>query len=166
MMLSKGLSGAIPRVLCALALIGSAACTTSDPTNQVQFFPLVFTDFIAAQPLVVPTPSTQVFKDQATWDVFWLAHVPVAGPAPVVDFTQDMLIAVFWGSQGTGCFDFVDAIVQVRARVDAVNTFGVIEVDIGPLPPLGNCAIPVNPFQVVTVEASIASVEFVGLVPS
>ena len=160
------LPGTIPQVLCALALIGSAACKTSDPTNQVQFFPLVYTNLIAAQPLVVPTPSTQVFRDQASWDGFWQAHAPLAGPAPVLDFTQEMLIGVFWGSQGSGCFDFVDAIVQVRARVDGVNTLGVIEVDVGPLPPLGSCTPPVNPFQVITVEATISQVEFVGLVPT
>ena len=153
-------------VLCGLALIGSTACKVNDPTNQVQYFPLVFTDFIAAQPLEVTTPGTRVFKDQATWDAFWQMHTPLAGSAPVLDFTQDMLIAVFWGTQGSGCFDFVDAIVNIRARVDAVNTLGVIEVDIGPLPNLGSCAMLVNPLQVVTVEATITPVQFVGLVPS
>jgi len=158
--------GTILQALCAVALIGSAACKTSDPASQVQYFSLAFTNFGAAQPLVVPAPSTQVFRDQASWDVFWQAHTTLAGPAPVLDFTQDMLIAVFWGSQGTGCFDFVDAIARVRARVDGVNTLGVIEVDVGPLPPLGGCASPVNPFQVITIEATISHVEFVGLVPS
>ncbi len=153
-------------VLCGLALIGPTACTADDPTNQVQYFPLVFTDFIAAAPLEVTTPGTQVFKDQAIWDAFWQAHAPLAGSAPVLDFTQDMLIAVFWGTQGSGCFDFVDAIINIRARVDAVNTLGVIEVDIGPLPNLGNCAMPVNPLQVVSIEATITPVEFVGMVPS
>lgn len=152
--------------LCGLITIGSAACKTGDPTDQVQYFPLVFTDFIAAQPLEVTTPSTQVFKDQATWDAFWQAHAPLAGSAPMLDFTQDMLIAVFWGTQGSGCFDFVDAIVNVRVRVDGINTLGVIEVDVGPLPDLGNCATLQNPLQVVTVEATITPVVFVGLVPS
>jgi len=156
---------AIVLVLCGLALIGSTACTVDDPTNQVQFFPLVFTDFVAAEPLEVTTPGTQVFRDQASWDAFWQAHTPLAGSAPMFDFTQQMLIAVFWGAQGSGCFDFVHAIVNVRARVDAVNTFGVIEVDIGPLPDLGNCATPVNPLQIVSVEATVAAVEFVGMVP-
>ncbi len=153
-------------MLIGSALIGSTACRTGDPTDQVQYFPLVFTDFIAAQPLEVTTPGTQVFKDQATWDAFWQMHAPLAGSAPVLDFTQDMLIAVFWGTQSSGCFDFVDAIVNVRARVDAINTLGVIEVDIGPLPNLGSCAALVNPLQVVTVEATITPVVFVGMVPS
>ena len=144
----------IQRALCALALIGSFACTTSDPTNQVQYFPLAFSNFTAAVPLVVPTPGTLVFRDQADWDAFWLAHTNLVGPAPVVDFSQDMLVAVFWGSLGTGCFDFVNAIVRVRARVDGLNTFGVIEVDVGTLPPLGSCATPVNPFQVISIEAT------------
>lgn len=153
-------------LLCALALIATIACKTDDPTNQVQYFPLAYTNFTAAQPLVVPTPGTQVFRDQATWDVFWNTHTTLAGPPPIVDFTQEMLIAVFWGSQGSGCFDFVDAIARVRARVDGVNTLGVIEVDIGPLPPLGSCTTPVNPFQVIAIEATVTQVEFVGMVPS
>jgi len=153
-------------VSCLLILIGSNACERDDPTNQVQYFSLAFADFNAAQPLVVPAPSTQVFRDQATWDLFWQAHTTLAGPPPVLDFTQEMLVAVFWGSRGTGCLEFVDAIARVRARVDGVNTLGVIEVDVGPLPPLGSCATPVNPFQVITIEATISQVEFVGMVPS
>jgi hypothetical protein len=151
---------------CVLVLVSSMACKTGDPTTQVQYFPLVFTNFIAAQPLRVTSPGTQVFKDQAAWDAFWQQHAPLAGPAPVLDFTQEMLIAVFWGAQGVGCFDFVEAILNVQARVDALNTLGVIEVDVGPLPDLGSCATPVNPLQVVSVEATITPVEFIGLVPS
>ena len=161
----NGLPATILRALCALALIVSCACTTSDPTNQVQYFPLTFSDFTAALPLMVPAPGTQVFRDQADWDAFWLAHTHLAGPAPAVDFTQDMLVAVFWGSLGTGCFDFVNSIARVRARVDGLNTLGVVEVDVGPLPPLGSCATPVNPFQVISIEATISQVEFVGFVP-
>ena len=152
-------------VFCAVLLTGSIACKTSDPTNQVQYFSLAFSDFTAAQPLVVPTPGTQVFRDQGNWDTFWSAQTHLAGPAPVVDFNEDMLIAVFWGSFGSGCFDFVDAIDRVRARVDGLNTLGVIEVDVGPLPPLGSCATPVNPFQVIIIEATASQVEFVGMVP-
>jgi hypothetical protein len=147
-------------------LLGSMACKTGDPTNQVQYFPLVFSDFAAAQPLRVTTPGTQVFRDQATWDAFWQQYAPLAGPAPVLDFSQEMLIAIFWGAQGTGCSSFVEAILTVQARVDGLNTLGVIEVDIGPLPDLGGCATPVHPLQVVAIEATITPVEFVGLVPS
>jgi hypothetical protein len=153
-------------VFCALLVTGSFCCETNDPTDQAQYFSLAFSDFMAAQPLVVPTAGTQVFRDQVSWDAFWSAQTHQAGPTPVVDFNQDMLIAVFWGSLGTGCYNFVDAIARVRARVDGLNTFGVIEVDVGPLPSLGSCAMPVNPFQVVTIEATASQVQFVGMVPN
>jgi len=152
-------------VACTLVL-GSMACEINDPTTQVQYFPLIFTDFNAAQPLQVSSPGTEVFKDQATWDAFWLQHAPLAGPAPVLDFSENILIAVFWGAQGTGCFNFVDAILNVRTRVDGLNTLPVVEVAVLALPDLGNCATPVNPFQVVTVETTIAVVDFVGEVPN
>jgi len=163
-MIRKYFCGAI--LVCAVVLLGTTSCKTTDPTNQVQFFSLVFTNFIAAQPLEVTAPGTFVFRDQATWDAFWQANAPFAGPAPVVDFAQDMLVGVFWGALGTGCIEFVNVIDRVRVRVDGVNTLGVIEVDIGVLPPLGNCATPVNPLQVITLEQTITSVEFVGFVPS
>ncbi|NIM60838.1 MAG: hypothetical protein GTO30_04060 [Acidobacteria bacterium] len=152
--------------VCALALVGPGGCRTSDPTTGPQYFSLVFNDFAAAAPLDVTTPMTLVFRDQATWDAFWQAHAPLAGSAPVHDFSREMLIGVFWGAQGTGCVEFVNSIRSVRARIDGVNMLGTIEVDIGPLPPLGSCATPINPLQVVTVEATITPVEFVGLVPS
>ncbi|NIM01763.1 MAG: hypothetical protein GTN89_13255 [Acidobacteria bacterium] len=153
-------------VLAAAVLVGSAACRSSDPTNQVTFFDLAYMDFTAAQPLVVGAPGTFVFRDQTSWDAFWQAHAQPPSAAPMVDFNEDMLIGVFWGAWGTGCFDFVQAIERVRVRIDGVNTLGVIEVDIGLLPNLGSCATPVNPFQVIILEATATAVEFVGQVPT
>lgn len=152
-------------VLVGAVLIGSAGCRSSDPTNQVTFFDLAYLDFTAAQPLVVTAPGTFVFRDQSTWETFWQAHTSLAGAAPTVDFDEDMLIGVFWGARGTGCFDFVQAIERVRVRIDGLNTLGVIEVDIGLLPNLGSCTTPVNPFQVIILEATATAVEFVGQVP-
>jgi hypothetical protein len=152
-------------VLWVVILTGTAACKVSDPTTGVQFFPTVYSDFIAAEPLRVATPATQIIRDQATWDAFWQMHGPL-GQAPAVDFSQDMLIGVFWGDRGSGCFNFVNAIMSVRVRIDGINTTGVIEVDIGPLPDLGLCAAPVRPLQVILLDTTIAPVEFVGMVPS
>lgn len=153
-------------LLAACVVLGLVGCRTDDPTNQVTFFNLAYMDYTAAQPLVVTAPDTLVFRDQPSWDAFWQAHAQPPSATPVVDFSNDMLIGVFWGSQGTGCFDFVQAIQRVRVRIDGLNTLGVIEVDIGPLPNLGSCAMPVNPFQVIILEATITPVEFVGQVPT
>ena len=154
-------------LLCVAGLLaGVPACKVTDPTTGVQYFPLIYTDLIAAEPLRVTIPSTRVFRDQASWDMFWQANVPLAGVPPTVDFAQDMVVGVFWGAQGTGCFHYVGAIDSVRLRLDGVNTTGVIEVEIGPLPDLGVCAMNVVPLQVLVLENTITPVQFVGMVPS
>ena len=156
------------RRLGTILLLSSAlwtGCSSDDLTDVPQFIPVLFDDFVAAQPLQVTAPWTQEIRDQATWDAFWQAHAPVGGPAPAVDFSQDMLIGVFWGTRTNGCFSFVDAIERVRLRV-ALNTTGVIEVELGPLPDLGTCAGTVYPLQVISVDTTAAPVDFVGILPS
>ena len=154
-------------VCVATLLLFAAACSSDRPSNPVVFFPLAYSDFTAAHPLAVPGPATVVFREQTEWEAFWQNHAAGAGPAPSVDFSQDMLIAVFWGAR-TGCFSssFVDAIERFQVRIDGINTTGVIEVEVGALPDLGTCATTVYPLQVVRTDASIAPVEFLGMVPS
>jgi hypothetical protein len=153
-----------PLLVAALFSIGS--CTSDDPTTGTQYFSLAYSDFIAAQTLVVSAPLTTVFRDQASWSAFWTTHGPAGTAAPTVDWTQDMLIGVFWGPSGTGCGNYVNAVTQVRLRIDGINTTGVIEVEVGPLGDLGNCAMPVLPLQILLTDTTSAPVQFVGTVPS
>jgi len=152
--------------LLAAVLVVSGSCSSDDPTTGVQFFGVTFTDFLAAQGLAVTAPLTMVFRDQASWEAFWLTHGPFGAPAPAVDWTQDMLIGVFWGPSGNGCNHYVRAVESVRLRIDGINTTGVIEVEVGPLGDLGNCAMPVLPFQVLLTDTTATPVRFVGMVPS
>jgi len=149
----------------AVVLLASGSCSSDDPTTGTQYFSLVFNDFLAAQTLVVSAPLTMVFRDQAAWSAFWLTHGPFGSAAPAVDWTQDMLIGVFWGPSGNGCSNYVRAVDRVRLRIDGINTTGVIEVEVGPLGDLGNCAMPVLPLQVVRTATTSTPVQFVGMVP-
>ena len=158
------MSRALKAVALVLLIVG-LGCTSDDPTNDPTFFPLVYTDFTAATPLEVPTAGTAVFRDGASWTTFWQANTPLGTPVPPNDFNDEMLIAVFWGAGRTGCDQFIDAIDRVRVRIDNVNTLGVIEVEIGLLPNLGNCNVPLQPLQVIAVDATSTMVDFVGFLP-
>ena len=150
--------------LACLAL--TLGCTSDDPTTAPQFFPLAYTDFVAAAPLDVAAPSTVVIRDQPAWDAFWQAHAPGGGVAPAVDFSQKMLIGVFWGAGYSGCTQYVSAIDSVNLRIDGVNTTGVIEVEVGALPGLGNCLTLVFPLQMIEIDTTSTPVDFIGMVPS
>jgi hypothetical protein len=145
--------------------IAAAGCTEENPNAGSQFFPLIFQDIPAAGALRVQQPMTAVFRDQASWNDFWQANAPGGGSAPVADFNREMLIAVFWGVQPAGCTNFVNAIEAVGLRFEGVNSVGAVEVQVGPLPPLGSCATTVFPVQVVSTDRSGAQVVFVGDVP-
>ena len=153
------------RLACVLLLLFSVHCTSDDPTEQPTFFPLVFSNLTEAEALNVSNPGTLVFRDEASWQAFWQANANLGAPLPVIDFTDEMLIAVFWGNGYSGCQNFVNAIQEVQVRVDGVNTLGVVEVNIGVLPMLGGCITPVTPLQVIVVDTTITSVEFIGFVP-
>ena len=114
--------------------------------------------------LQVTAPRTAVFTDAPSWTVFWDAHVNGSDergptPAPAVDFSRYTLAAVFWGSGHVGCGSRVEAVRGVRERG------GAVEVEVGKLPPLGNCRAVVYPYQVVQVERAGAPVRFTGRVP-
>lgn len=48
----------------------------------------------------VTTAGTTVIRDQAALDALWLQHS--TGAAPTVDFTQNVVVALFMGQQSTG----------------------------------------------------------------
>ena len=62
-------------------------------------------------------PQESVAKTQAEFDSLWRAHAP-GRPAPKVDFTRDMVIAVFLGGRSSAGFDV--QINEVRREGNAL----------------------------------------------
>ena len=59
---------------------------------------------IARGPISLVAGEQQVVaRSQAEWEALWKSH-GAAQPAPAVDFTTEMVVAVFLGAQPTGGF--------------------------------------------------------------
>ncbi|MGA9854825.1 MAG: protease complex subunit PrcB family protein [Gammaproteobacteria bacterium] len=104
----------------------------------------------------------QMYQDihnQADFDAMWskaFANQSGAPDKPVVDFSKDMVLAIFIGEQPTGGF---------RIRISKVDTSGAdIEVTFDGIQPGQNCPhVQVSksePFLIATIPASTKSVNF------
>lgn len=118
--------------------------------------PLAFEAIEEVERLTIVDPGTAVFRDKPSWEAFWAAHS--ANSPPVVDFEQNILIAVFWGAGYSGSHNRVEAITGILAFRDRIET------TIGPLPPDPGEAL-VYPIEVVRVERRELPVVFRGEVP-
>lgn len=49
-----------------------------------------------------------VVKDQQSWSSLWMEHNGDFNAMPVVDFSKDMVLAVFLGAQASGCYGIAD----------------------------------------------------------
>jgi len=127
--------------------------------------PVAYQTLEDSRALRVFGPSVRVFRDGADWRAFWSTHVSAVDgegnslPPPTIAFDQEMLIAVFWGSHGSGCGNLVDAIDSIMRYDDR------LEVHVEALPSLGPCTALVEPLQVVVVEQTHEPVVFTGMVP-
>ena len=103
----------------------------------------------------------QTYSDihnQADFDALWtkaFANQSSAPDKPVVDFSKDMVLAVFIGEQPTGGF---------RIRISKIDTSGAdIEVTVVGVQPGQNCRHPQTssePFLIATFPASTKTVNF------
>ncbi len=76
----------------------------------------------------VSGPANLVIKDAAAWNVLWTQHASVKAivatgdvmPAPpAVDFSRDMVVAVFMGGFGNGCYHInVQGIVKAADKLE------------------------------------------------
>jgi len=96
--------------------------------------------------------------NQADFDALWnkaFANQSSAPDKPVVDFSKDMVLAVFIGEQPTGGF---------RIRISKVDTSGAdIEVTVVGIQPGQNCRhtqTSTEPFLIATIPASTKTVNF------
>jgi PrcB C-terminal len=98
------------------------------------------------------------FTNQADFDSMWqkaFAGQSGAPDKPVVDFSKNMVLAIFIGEQPTGGF---------RIRISKVDTSGAdIQVTFYGIQPGQNCRHPqtsTEPFLIATIPTSTKSVDF------
>ena len=107
-----------------------------------------------------------VIKDSAAWLALWAQHTDMplavgAAPAPrpalpAVDFSRDMVVAVFMGGYGSGCYSIG---VQSVVKQDAKLQVNVLRTEPGPG---AICTMAItSPFHMVMLPRSELAVEFV-----
>lgn len=149
-------------IIAGFLLISSCEIFEDEEDIWDLYGPVPFENFEDAELLTVDEPGTAVFRNQHEWKMFWGAHIPPTFkemPPPKVDFEHNMLIAVFWGSEYSGCSNWSDSIQSI------IRERWQIKVHVGPLADLGDCEMLVEPLQVVKVERMDLPVIFNGDTP-
>jgi hypothetical protein len=150
-------------VLIALSLF-FASCDQSENSVADNGDPIAYEIVNHPYSLRVESGGTLVFRDWNTWYEFWGAH-PECGsdrcvnPAPYVDFENETVAAIFWGTEPQGCHDYA-------ARLNAVFRFeNQTTLDVAPV--TDSCALRVISYPALFVRFARADgpVNFIGSVP-
>lgn len=102
----------------------------------------------------ITAPREVVIKDAAAWSALWDEHTDKKIAAPAVDFSRNMLVAIFTGSGNLcGTFD----VVHVGARDGKL----LVEYEIRDMSPVAFCVAAITqPMRVVAVPKVDVPVEF------
>lgn len=106
----------------------------------------------------VPTSSTFVIRNKATYDAFTANYWQADSPPPEIDFAENMLLGVSYGDDYSGCSSDVDVIGRVSI-VDIGNS--PITVSVNRLPSLGPCDAVIAPLDMVLMPKRAENVVFV-----
>ncbi|MFA9275458.1 MAG: hypothetical protein ACEQSE_11355 [Candidatus Aquirickettsiella gammari] len=100
-----------------------------------------------------------VIRDQASWNQLWQEHQHGNGgsnPTPAVDFSKKMLIAVFLGTQASGCSGIQEFHVWRDAGKLVATHYDVLA------GPASICTANITkPFHIAEVDLSSENVEFI-----
>lgn len=144
-----------------LAFPGCQSITEPEPGVSMGFV-----DLLDARVLRVDFPHARVFRSREEWEPFWRAYCHRTNgegeqlPPVEVDFSSHMLVAVFYGVFPSGCSNWADEWIESITRYP-----DRIEVQVGQLPPLGDCTAVAWPLQIVLVDRIDLPVHFQGQVP-
>jgi hypothetical protein len=116
---------------------------------------IAFTQVVSQAFSSITAPRQVVVKDAAAWAALWAEHKQSGNPAPEVDFSRNMVVALFAGETASGCKS--TSIVKVVSR-DGKMVVEYQERDLATLAP----CLPVvtQPMQAVSVPRVDAKVEF------
>lgn len=116
--------------------------------------PIPFKTIVADTFSNIETPREVVIKDAAAWSALWAEHSKARIAAPEVDFSRNMLVAVFQGNANPVCgsFDFV--------HVGSKDGKLLVEYEIRDLSPVATClAVVTQPMRVALVPKVDVPVE-------
>jgi hypothetical protein len=107
----------------------------------------------------IDEPRQAVVRTAAEWQALWKAHDP-GSPAPLVDFTQSFVVAVFLGSRPTAGFT-----VEIAAVKTEGNRVVVEYVERRPPRDALSAQVLTSPFHVARLARAVGAVEFRRLSP-
>lgn len=103
----------------------------------------------------IETAREVVIKDAAAWSILWAEHSKTRVAAPEVDFSRNMLVAVFLGSGNAHCGNF--DVVNVMSKDGKV----LVEYEYRDMTPVALCVAAVTqPMRVVALPKVDAPVVF------
>jgi hypothetical protein len=89
-----------------------------DPGSPAQ--PLTIS-VLAAGETLMNTLDQVVIRNQAAWQFFYTEHFPGLSPPPV-DFSQEMVVAIIFGAQTSGCSVTLDSVTATPSQVTVTYT--------------------------------------------
>jgi hypothetical protein len=117
--------------------------------------PVAFKTVVSESFSHIETPREVVIKDAAAWSALWAEHSKTNKAVPEVDFSRNMLVAVFQGNGNPGCGSF--DVVHVGAKDGKL----LVEYEIRDLSPVALCLAAVTqPMRVVSVPKLDVPVKF------
>ena len=89
----------IAPMLVITTVLGSLLALSAGATEWPQGPSVPFKTVVAGTTSHITEPATVVVRDKAAWSALWRRHIGAEhGALPPVDFTHDMVVAVFGGT--------------------------------------------------------------------
>jgi len=137
-------------LLVLVAIAGGSALAQVGPT-------VPFVTVVEGRASGVHEPAQVVIRDQAAWLALWRRHMgAVDGPFPVINFSRDMVMAIFGGESREQRRVTIRRIVREPDRLEVWYAL----VAVRPLPNAEEVA-PMVAFQIVRLARSPLPVKFV-----
>lgn len=155
----------ISRILITIIFALFFVSCDTDESSEADFGdPIAYEIVNHPSSLLVESGGTLVFRDWNTWYEFWGAHPECGGencvnPAPYVDFENETVAAIFWGTEPSGCHDISARLLSIK-RADSETTL-----ELGPETQLWGCNVIDYPALFVRFARANGPVNFIGTVP-
>lgn len=148
----------IPLLVIA-AFMGSSLTRSAGSTDLPQGPSVPFTTVLAGTTSRIAEPATVVVRDKAAWIALWRRHAGAdRGAPPPVDFSRDMVVAVFGGTSTEAT---TASIARITREPSGLVVWYSVQA-IRPLPP-GELGTARTPFHIVKLAQSTLPVAFTFL---
>lgn len=129
----------------------SQADAAASAPGQAQGASLTLRPVAASTQSRIDAPRQVVVRDSAAWERLWAEHIGADAALPAVDFSRELVVGVFRGTQPNGCY--TTAIARVTRQGERLT---VHQVDRNPGPDAICTMMMVAPVQLVALARADA----------